>query len=161
MSLFITTPEHGQLTALIQWNKHWNKPRTPVHITIVLLIKATLIPSPQLHIQIHIHSLTQLRNSATPQLRNYATTAMSFTYNSFNATIKFPDTPEARQIADMLSAQKQRHANEFCEHLLNWQWQRIESPVFLLVDHLQTRNRSQPLLSATHHCSHSGHPELG
>ena len=35
---------------------------------------------------------------------------MSFTYNSYKSTIKFPDTPEARHIADMLSAQKQRRA---------------------------------------------------
>ena len=34
----------------------------------------------------------------------------SFTYNSYNSPIQFPDTPEARQIADMLSAQKQRRA---------------------------------------------------
>ena len=25
-------------TALIQWNKHWNRPRTPVHITTMLLV---------------------------------------------------------------------------------------------------------------------------
>ena len=39
-----------------------------------------------------------------------STTRMSFTHkaNAFASTIRFPDTPEARHIADMLSAQQQR-----------------------------------------------------